>query len=261
MERRTFIFTATVFLSLFLVGCAGKSSGTIARDAAAAQENVDSSTETLRSYLEGDHKKDLEQLISQAKGVMIIPGMGNISFFFSLGGGNAVMMARTDNGWSGPAFLAKGTGGLGVQAGVTKVSGIVLYMREEDVRYVLETGAIMQGQAAITFLDADFEGNRTPEFAESGEVIFIGDTTGLYAGIGVSGGGLSNRDGLNAAYHGVTDGSPDTVLYKTTTVPDGARHLRDLLVLAGIEGKKAETEGPTAEEKTTKKDGIEIPSN
>ena len=165
------------------------------------------------------------------------------------------MMARTDKGWAGPAFLSKGTAGLGVQAGVTKTSGLILYMNEEDVKYVLDTGAIFQGQAAITFLDKDYEGNRTPEFVETGDVVFIGDTTGLYAGIGVSGGGLTSRDALNAAYHGVVDGTPENILYKSATEPQGTRHLVDLLDMAESVAAKA------AVDKKPKKDGIEIPSS
>ncbi len=239
MALRILFIAVTLLICVHLVGCAGKSSTPRDRSAATAQEIVDSATDTLRGYLEGSKKEILNKLLAQAKGAMIIPGMGNVSFFFSIGGGNGVMMARTDNGWSGPAFLSKGTGGIGIQAGVTKVSGIILYMNEEDVRYVLETGAVLQGQAAITFLDADFEGNRTPEFYETGDVVFVGDTSGLFAGIGVSGGGMSNRDALNAAYHGVKDGNPENVLFKVVEVPAGARHLRDLLVMAGAEGKKS----------------------
>ncbi len=226
-----------IFSSFFLFGCAGKSSSTVARNAAVGQELVDSAMAVLRSNLEGEKKDVLNSLIARAKGVMIIPAMGDVSFFFSLGGGSAVVMARTAHGWSGPAFLSKGTGGIGAQAGVTRMSGVILYMDAEDVRYVLETGGVFQGRAAITLLDEDYEGNRTPEFYETGDVVFIGETSGLFAGIGIRGGGLSNRDGLNAAYHDVKDGSPENVLYNTAEVPAGARHLCDLLDMAEAAAK------------------------
>ncbi len=249
MGRYFSFLAAVILLAFFLTGCAGKSKGNTARNVASAQEIVDSATDILRGYMEGEQKTTVSELIAQAKGIMIIPGMGNVSFFFSLGGGNALMMARAPGGWSGPVFLSKGTGGLGAQVGVTRTSGIILYMAEEDVRYVLETGAVLQGRAAITFLDADFEGNRTPEFAEAGEVVFIGDTSGLYAGVGISGGGLSDRESLNAAYHGVENGDPQNILFKTATMPEGAQHLRDLLDMAD-----------TVVDTATKKDGTFVPS-
>ncbi len=250
MGRFISFISIMLLLLLCLGGCAGKSTKSTDANVANAQKIVDSATDVLRTHLEGDQKVSASLLISKAKGMMIIPDMGSISFFFSFGGGRALMMARNGDEWTGPVFLSKGTGGLGIQAGVTKMSGLVLYMDEEDVRYVLETGAVMQGRAAITFLDADFEGNRTPEFAEAGEVVFIGDTSGLYAGIGVNAGGLSSQLGLNGSYHGVADGNPENILYTVKSVPAGAAHLRDLLGMAD-----------TLADKKTKKDGTEVPSN
>ncbi|MUM78595.1 hypothetical protein GKC30_13220 [Pseudodesulfovibrio sp. F-1] len=241
-----------LLMPLVLVACAsrGTESGSGASAEATAQGLVDSAAHILQAGLDGEQGQELRQLLSQARGAMIVPGMGSVSFLFSLGGGNGLMLAQTDSGWTGPVFLTKGTGGLGMQAGVTRVSGIILYMRDEDVRYVLETGALLQGRAAITFLDADFEGNRTPEFVETGDVIFVGRTEGLYAGVGVSTGGLSNRTGLNAAYHRTADGRPEHVLFETGTVPDGARPLIDMLEDAAAQGREA-----------TKKDGTVVPSN
>jgi lipid-binding SYLF domain-containing protein len=238
---------ALVLIGIMLAGCAGRSSRPGSGDEATAQDLVDSATQTLRDGLDGDGGPALRDLLAQASGVMIVPGMGSVSFLFSLGGGNGVMLVRTDHGWSGPAFLTKGTGGIGMQAGVTRMSGLIVYMRDEDVRYVLDTGVLLQGRAAITFLDADYEGNRTPEFAGTGDVIFVGKTEGLFAGIGVSTGGLSNRYGLNAAYHHSMDGSPEHVLFEAVEVPEGARELVGLL--------------NRAEGEATKKDGTEVPSD
>jgi len=253
MAKKLLIRGACALLvPLLLAACAGRGagSGSGANAEATAQGLVDSAALILQAGLDGEGGRELRRLLSQARGAMIVPGMGSVSFLFSLGGGNGLMLVRTDSGWTGPAFLTKGAGGLGMQAGVTRVSGIILYMRDEDVRYVLETGALLQGRAAITFLDADFEGNRTPEFVETGDVIFVGKTEGLYAGVGVSAGGLSNRTGLNAAYHRTADGSPENVLYEIGTVPDGARPLIDMLDRASAQGREA-----------TKKDGTVVPSD
>lgn len=249
MNGKTCFIVSSALFALFLAGCAKKTTGPSEHDLASAQKIVDKATDTLREHLTSEHKASVGELIARARGIMIIPGMGDVSFFFSLGGGSALVMARSDNGWSGPVFLYRGTGGFGIQAGVTRTSGMILYMDEEDVRYVLKTGAVLQAQAAITFLDADYEGNRTPEFYETGEVVFIGDTSGLYAGIGLEGGGFSDRVDLNAAYNGVKNGDPIGILYSLGSRPEGARHLRDLLDMAVRESEKAQ-----------KKDDTEVPS-
>lgn len=241
-------------VSLMLAGCASKQPGP--RDASTAQAIVDEATRTLRTSLEGKHKEEVYKLLSEARGVMIVPSVGSFSLLFSVSAGNGVVMARTEDGrWNGPIFMTKGTGGLGVQAGVTNMSGLVIYMNDDDVHYMLDTGAVVQGQASITFLDKDYEGNRTDEFTQSGEIVFVGNISGLYAGIGVAGGGFRNRETLNAAYHGVQAEEPEQYLYNTEDVPHGAEHLLDLLNLADTLAAKA------AVDEAKKKDGTEVPSN
>lgn len=237
MKRHPFFFMVLI-LSLFLAGCGGKKAATQSSDP--GQKLVDEAVEVVRTQLDGEQQEELRQLIAKAKGVLIIPSMGNLSFLFSVGGGSAVLMARTDNGWSGPAFLSKTEAGFGFQAGVSSTSGLVVFSREEDVRYLFDTGALFQGNANIVFLDADLEGNRTPAFFETGKTVFVGNREGLYAGIAFNGGGLSNKTSLNAAYHGVEDGSPENILYKAASEPAGAQMLRGLLTEAEMAADKAD---------------------
>lgn len=257
---RLMLFAALIALPL-LAGCSGKSARPEEVQSSRGQAVVDDCADVFREYLNGEQGDDLRRAMKDAQGVLILDGLGDVSFLFSIGGGTAVLMARTDAGWTGPVFLGKATGGIGVQAGITTTSGVMLYKSEEDVRYLLETGAVLQARAAITLLDSDYEKNRTPEFWENGEVLFIGDHSGLYAGAGVRGGGLGNREGMNGAYHGSTSGAPVTILYEKQSMPAGAVHLRDLLDMA--EAQEA-TEEPVQDffiVEETKKDGTEVPSN
>ena len=262
MSKYRHIFLVVLVLAL-LVGCSGKSPRSSSVPSTKAQGIVDDCTETFREQLEGEQGDELKRAVAQAQGVLILDGLGDVSFFFSVGGGTAVLFAKTNEGWTGPVFLGKATGGIGIQAGVTKTSGAMVYMSEEDVRYMLETGAVLQGRAAITFLNKDYEKNRTQEFYEEGDVIFIGENSGLYAGAGVRGGGLGNREQLNEDYHGVADGNPEEILYEKKSMPAGASHLRDLLEMAAAGAK--DVPAPKSQGffiiEETKKDGTEVPSN
>lgn len=247
-----FPFVCLLISCLIVVaGCAAKSDTAGRSNTGTAQQLVDEATATLHKELDDSSKPWLNKLISQAKGIMIIPGMGSVSFFFSVGGGNAVVLARTGYDWTGPVFMTKGSGGIGVQAGVTRTSGLILFMEEDDLRYVLETGAVLQGSASYTFLDYDKEINRTPEFQQTGRVVFVGDVEGLYAGAGINAGGFSNREGLNAAYHEITEGNPEAILFSGKPAPAAAFELVGLL-------NKAEQ---TALQTTKEKDGTEVPSD
>jgi len=115
------------------------------------------------------------------------------------------------------------------QAGISTFSGMGVYTAEEDVRYLLKTGVVVQGNANILFLDENMEFDRTPNFASVGKTFFAGKREGLYRGMAVNGGGLSNQNSLNMAYHGVIEKNPEEILYTAASAPAGTAVLRDLL--------------------------------
>lgn len=259
MGSRFYLFLAFVVLLTACFGCAAKTTRSRPGDAAAAQKLVDEAAVLLEDSLAKDVDGSLKQLLGRARGVMIIPGIGNVSFLFSVGGGYGIVMANTDAGWTGPVFLSKGTFGFGFQAGFAKQTGLLIFMHEDDVRYLLETGAILRGQARAVILNAELEANQTPEFFDSGDVYFVGDHSGLYAGIAIDGGGFSDRVALNEACSGVKGGGPLAILYKQKAQPEGARKIRDMLDAAREDGELAVKEAAGYLEK--QKDGTEVPSN
>ncbi|WP_338667379.1 lipid-binding SYLF domain-containing protein [Pseudodesulfovibrio methanolicus] len=246
--RATYIAAVLLLLAL-TAGCAATASKGATTDRGTAQALVDEATGMVENSLKNDKDGRLRRLIGEAQGIMIIPAVGDVSFFFSIGHGNALLAARTDKGWTGPVFMSKSSVGWGLQAGVSKESGLLLIMNGEDVRYILEKGAVLSGQARAVALNAEVEANQTPEFQESGRIYFVGERTGLYAGVALSTGGYSNRKGLNQAFSGVDGGSPETILFDKKLRPHGAERLLELLDKAGSATPKNE------------KDGTEVPSN
>ena len=244
--RVTYIVSVLLLLAL-LAGCGVTSAKGAATDQGMAQALVDESSGLLTQWLEKDKDGRLRRLLDEAKGVVILPAVGDVSFFFALGGGNALLAARTDQGWTGPVFMSRTSVGWGLQAGVTKQSGLMIVMHEDDVRYILETGAVLRGQARIVALNAEYDVNETPEFYESGDIYFVGERSGIYAGMALNTGGFSNRTGLNQAFSGVEGGAPDTILFEKKLRPHGAGRLLELL------------DGTNSSSPENEKDGTEVP--
>ena len=219
-----------------LPGCGGKRSTTPDQDAASAHALVATAHNTLESLLKGDRGDGLRKLLAMAEGVMIVPDMGSAGFLFSLDTGNGVLLARNGKSWAGPVFLTEASGGFGMLAGFKHVSGVFVYTSREDIRYVLESGGVFQGRGGITVFTSNLDFRDTPKFQEAGNVFFVGDTAGLYAGAGVHGGGLMNRDYLNKAYYGFGDGDPETILSKGFPAPEDGGRLRVLLGDAAEKG-------------------------
>jgi len=240
---------------LLLAGCGGRRSSTPDQDALKARSLVERASATLDTYLKGVPGKELRRVLAKAKGALIVPDMGTAGFLFSVDTGNGVLFYRGETGWSGPVFLTEASGGFGMQAGFSNTSGVFVYTDEDDIRYLLETGGVFQGRASVTVLNTNLKGKDTPKFVGTGDVYFVGNSTGLYAGAAVHGGGLISRDYLNEAYYGSTDGSPEPILFKDTQkAPEDALALRAKLAQAAERGARAQD--PEAQ----KKDGAETPS-
>ncbi|OIQ52009.1 hypothetical protein BerOc1_00479 [Pseudodesulfovibrio hydrargyri] len=249
MVIRAMHIAAVPLLLALLAGCAATASKGAATNRGTAQALVDEATVMVEDSLKEDKDGRVHRLIGEAKGIMIIPAIGDIGFIFSVGHGNALVAARTDNGWSGPVFMSKSSVGWGLQAGVSKESGLLLIMDQDDVRYILEKGAVLSGKARAVALNAQLDVDQTPEFYESGAIYFVGERSGLYAGVALNTGGFSNRTNLNQAFSGVEGGSPETILFDRQLRPHGAERLLELLDKAASESQKNE------------KDGTEVPSN
>jgi lipid-binding SYLF domain-containing protein len=240
---------AVLCLGVFLFGCAGKRSASPEQDRESAHALVATAHHTLESLLKGDRGDALRELLASAAGVMIVPDMGTAGFLFSVDTGNGVLLKRKGGNWTGPVFLTEASGGFGMLAGFKHMSGIFVYTSEEDIRYVLESGGVFQGRSDITIFTSTLDLRDTPKFQEAGNVFFVGEASGLYAGTGVHGGGLMNRDYLNREYYGHGDGDPETILSKGFLAPEDGCRLRALLAEAARQGaadeKKDETGGAT----------------
>lgn len=239
-----------IMLSLFLLsGCAARPTEVKESDTAAARGLVAEAEQVLEKHLAGSDDT-LKSLFGRAKGVLIIPSAGEFGFLLTIGGGKGLLLANTENGWTGPVFMARNSLGWGWQGGGYTQSGIVLFMHEDDVRYVMETGFILKGHANLVIFNCDEEYGRTPEFKESGDVYFVGEKAGLFVGVAVDTGGYSDRPTLNEALTGVAGGDPETVLYTVGARPEAAARLRGLIGSAALAGAM-----------TKEKDGTEVPSD
>ena len=240
-----------LLLILFLIaGCTARTTGIPERDAATARAMVTDAEQLLERHLAGKGGHELERLIRRAKGMLLIPSAGEFGFLLTLGGGSGVLLANIDNGWTGPVFMTHGAVGWGWQAGGYSQSGIILFMHEDDVRYVMETGFIFKGHARLVMFAADEEFGQSPEFRSTGDIYFVGNRAGLFAGVAFDTGGYSDRPVLNEAFSGVAGGDPEAVLYEVKARPEGAARLRELIGSAALAGALSK-----------EKDGAETPSN
>ena len=179
--------------------------------AASAAAVVEQSARTLRELRAATRDRILDEAILSARAIIVLPGVYQAGFVYSVQGGNGVLIARRDDGgWGSPLFVSVAGAGYGWQAGLEK-SRLVLAIFEEQTlarilngRFTLDAFAMYNGLGVREQTDT---GTLTAEQP----VMAFADGVGLMAGVAVRGGAFTMNQGMTQAYHGASAKAEQTM--------------------------------------------------
>ena len=161
-----------------------------------------------------------------ARGLAILT-VGKAGFLGSARGGSGVVVARTQNGWSGPSAIGTGGLGFGFQAGVEISELVIVLNTPAAVDAFAKGGNVALGAAlgvAAGPVGRSAEGGVTLQAA----TYSYSRTQGLFAGVSVEGTVIGTRSEVNAAYYGGPVQARDILAGKAES-PARAEKLRALL--------------------------------
>ena len=128
-------------MSVLLMGFIGLI-GTLAW-AGSAREDYRRSPAEIRRVLQAimatPDKGIPEEVLSNAKCIVVVPHMIKGGFIFGGKHGRGVASCRTANGWSAPAFVSVGGGSWGLQIGVEGVDLVMLVMNDQGFQHLLSS--------------------------------------------------------------------------------------------------------------------------
>ncbi|MBK1633175.1 hypothetical protein CKO31_20955 [Thiohalocapsa halophila] len=122
-----------------------------AQELRSATETLDEAAEVVDTL---NDDADARRLLDRAQAVFIVPDYARASLIAGAAGGQGVLMSRTDDGWSGPAFYNIGAINLGVAAGVEGGSIAFLLMSSDALRGFREEHNFSLNAAAVPNLKA-----------------------------------------------------------------------------------------------------------
>lgn len=180
-----------------------------------AEELVRKATATLEKM-----KRDegLKKLLSESRGVMIVPEYGRAAVVVGGHAGEGILIAHRDGQtWSDPAFYDVGGVSLGAQLGAEGGEIALLFMDDKSFKaaqgkdsFSLNTGA------GLTLVDYS-KLAQTPLTEDAGNVVFWSDKEGAFIGVNLSITDVDWDDEGNAAYYGKTVKSNDIFEGRATT--------------------------------------------
>jgi lipid-binding SYLF domain-containing protein len=174
--------------------------------AGSAREDTDkrlqSSVEVLHSIMATPDKGIPEEVLSNAKCILVVPDL--IKGGFILGGkhGRGVASCRTGHGWSAPAFVSVGGGSWGLQIGVEGVDLVMLVMNDQGFQHLLSSKFALTGEGSVAAGPVGRHASAGTDWKMNTEVLTYSRSKGVFAGLTLEGAVVQQDDDSTRAIYG-----------------------------------------------------------
>ncbi len=198
----------------------------VSKSEAALQDDVDRAIGIVERFEEIPEKAIPPWVLHDAKGLAILT-ITKAGFIVSGRGGTGIIIARTENGWSGPSAIGSGGIGVGFQAGVQVSEYVIILNTQEAVSAFAKGSNITLGanlSAAIGPVGRSAEAGAAPQAA----IYTYSRSQGIFAGISLEGTVIATRYDANEEYYGKPVYTAD-ILNGAVKPPPSAQKLIDAL--------------------------------
>lgn len=183
-----------------------------------AEKLVGKAAETVAYFAQDSAYEPMWDLADNAKAMVVIPRSLRGGFMFGASGGNAVMVARNeDGGWSEPTFFTIGSFSFGFQAGGEASEIVLLVMTQRGVEQLLSTSVKLGGDLSLA---AGPIGGGAK--AQTADILAFSRSRGLYGGISLEGAVLKTRHSWNEGYYGAKVSPVDIIYRQKVAQPQSA---------------------------------------
>jgi SH3 domain-containing YSC84-like protein 1 len=140
-----------------------------------------------------------QNILRQAKGIIIVPSLVKVGFIIGGQGGDAVLLRRIGTSWTYPAFYSLGSPSLGLQAGISSAQIVLVLMSDRAVEAVRQERFRLGTEAGLAVFMA---GGNAGDASYHGDIIGWARAAGAYIGVTVNDSTMEQKPDMNAEYYG-----------------------------------------------------------
>ena len=178
--------------------------GTYASAGTARQDTVkrlQSSVDVLQSIMATPDKGIPEEVLSNAKCILVVPDLIKGGFIFGGKHGRGVASCRTADGWSAPAFVSIGGGSWGLQIGIEGVDLVMLVMNEQGFQHLLSSKFQLSGEGSVAAGPVGRHASAGTDWKMNTELLTYSRSKGVFAGLTLEGAVVEqDNDSTHAIY-------------------------------------------------------------
>jgi SH3 domain-containing YSC84-like protein 1 len=233
-------------MSLLLMSLMGLF-GTYAFAGSAREDTVDrlqKSVDVLHAIMSTPDKGIPEEVLSNAKCILVVPDLIKGGFIFGGKHGRGVATCRTAEGWSAPAFVSVGGGSWGLQIGVEGVDLVMLVMNDHGFQHLLSSKFELTGEGSVAAGPVGRHASAGTDWEMNTEMLTYSRSKGVFAGLTLEGAVVEQDDDSTRAIYGRKKTFRNILSGKVAT-PQSAAAFMKAVSDAGQQARSAEAKADT----------------
>ena len=193
-----------------------------------ADNIVDKSRIVVQEMMRAEDKQFPQDLLRQASGIAIIPGMLKGGFFIGGSYGKGVVLKQKAGNWAGPAFISMTAGSLGFQIGGESIDLILVIVGETAMNAFMQNKFKLGADVGLAAGPLGGHASAAKATSLKGGIYSYSRSKGAFAGVSIEGAGISSQPDLNKGYYGSTGSTPVILAGKVSPPTSGQRLIATL---------------------------------
>jgi lipid-binding SYLF domain-containing protein len=191
-------------------------------------KRVDNATTVVNEFA-GMSEGPPQSLVEGAAGVVVLPGL--IKAGLGIGGkhGKGVLTIKNQDGsWTEPVFVKMTGASVGFQIGASSTDLVLLFMREKNIRDVLNGEFTLGANASVAAGPVGRTGSADTSIKMDAEIFSYSRSRGAFAGISLDGSKLYVDNSANEAFYG-KEATPKSIVSASGKADSTTAHFRAAL--------------------------------
>jgi lipid-binding SYLF domain-containing protein len=202
-------------------------------------ERLQMATGVLTQIMDAPDKGIPEEVLDNAKCVVVVPHLVKGGFIIGGKHGRGVASCRTATGWSAPAFVSVGGGSWGLQIGVEGVDLVMLVMNEQGLQHLLSSKFQISGEGSAAAGPVGRHASAGTDWKLNTEMLTYSRSKGAFAGLTLEGAVIEKDDDSTTAVYGSNEPFRSILAGKVAT-PAVAKDFVHAISRAGRQARAAE---------------------
>jgi lipid-binding SYLF domain-containing protein len=195
----------------------------------AEDDRLRSAAEVLHQISEIPENAIPPELLADAYGIAVIPGVIKAGFVVGGRWGKGVIAVRQNSSWSNPSFITLAGGSIGWQIGAQSTDIILVFKTRRGVENLAAGKVTLGADAAIAAGPVGRQASAATDAQLKAEIYSYSRSRGLFAGLALEGAVLQPDDDANAAAYGGHVSSWDVFENRVFTTPPLAQQFKQTL--------------------------------